>query len=53
MQKISGTAVCNECEENRNKISKMQEDLSSKENKWTAALSKLQEQVWRPIPFTY
>jgi hypothetical protein len=31
--------------ENRNKITKMQEDLSSKEHKWTAALSKLQEQV--------
>jgi hypothetical protein len=38
-------SVCSECEENRNKITKMQEDLSSKEHKWTAALSKLQEQV--------
>jgi hypothetical protein len=31
--------------ENRNKITKMQEDLSSKEHKWTAALSKLKKQV--------
>jgi hypothetical protein len=31
--------------ENRNKITKMQEDLSSKEHKWTAALFKIQEQV--------
>lgn len=38
-------AICNECEENKSKLSKMQEDLSRKESKWTAALTKLQEQL--------
>jgi len=38
-------AICNECEENKAKVVKMQEDLSRKENKWTAALTKLQEQL--------
>jgi len=38
-------AICNECEENKAKLLKIQEDLSRKESKWTAALTKLQEQL--------
>lgn len=37
--------VCAECEDSRVKVVKMVTDLSTKESKWTAALSKLQEQV--------
>ena len=39
--------VCSECEGNLSKISKLQQDLSNKEGKWNAALTKLQDQVIR------
>ncbi|XP_023336950.1 centromere protein J isoform X3 [Eurytemora carolleeae] len=37
--------VCSECKETKSKYTRLQQDLSSKENKWTAALVKLQEQL--------
>ena len=38
-------SVCVNCEENKNQLSRVQEDLSKKETKWSAALTKLQEQL--------
>ena len=37
--------MCNECDENRMKLAKMQDDLARREAKWTAALNKLQDQL--------